>query len=81
MTGENAAAAFLALDLEPRIVALQGVLDDRKTESGAPELAGAAGIHFYALNRWPATRAILAALQAARPWEDRPTEPAAATAS
>jgi methylenetetrahydrofolate reductase (NADPH) len=38
---------------------------------------GAPGIHFYALNRWPATRAILAALQAARPWEgtgsaDRP---------
>jgi methylenetetrahydrofolate reductase (NADPH) len=32
--------------------------------------AGAPGIHFYALNRWPATRAILAALQAARPWED-----------
>jgi methylenetetrahydrofolate reductase (NADPH) len=32
--------------------------------------AGAPGIHFYALNRWPATRAILAALQAAKPWED-----------
>ncbi len=31
--------------------------------------AGAPGIHFYALNRWPATRAILAALRAARPWE------------
>ncbi len=30
---------------------------------------GAPGIHFYALNRAPATRAILAALQAARPWE------------
>ncbi len=40
--------------------------------------AGAPGIHFYALNRWPATRAILGALRAARPWEDRPTEPAAA---
>jgi len=34
--------------------------------------AGAPGIHFYALNRWPATRAILGALQAAKPWEDRP---------
>ena len=33
---------------------------------------GAPGIHFYALNRWPATRAILAALQASRPWEERP---------
>ena len=31
---------------------------------------GAPGIHFYALNRWPATRAILGALQASRPWED-----------
>jgi methylenetetrahydrofolate reductase (NADPH) len=31
--------------------------------------AGVPGIHFYALNRWPATRAILAALQASRPWE------------
>jgi methylenetetrahydrofolate reductase (NADPH) len=30
---------------------------------------GAPGIHFYALNRWPATRAILSALRAARPWE------------
>jgi methylenetetrahydrofolate reductase (NADPH) len=42
--------------------------------------AGAAGIHFYALNRWPATRAILAALRASRPWEERPIEPAAARA-
>jgi methylenetetrahydrofolate reductase (NADPH) len=32
--------------------------------------AGAPGIHFYALNRWPATRAILAALQALKPWEE-----------
>ena len=31
--------------------------------------AGAPGIHFYALNRWPATRAILGALRAERPWE------------
>ena len=37
---------------------------------------GAPGIHFYALNRWPATRAILAALRAARPWESKPIEPA-----
>jgi len=41
--------------------------------------AGAPGIHLYALNRWPAPRAILAALKAAKPWEDRPTEPTAAT--
>jgi len=30
---------------------------------------GVPGIHFYALNRAPATRAVLAALQASRPWE------------
>jgi methylenetetrahydrofolate reductase (NADPH) len=32
-------------------------------------IAGAPGIHFYALNRAPATRAILGALRASRPWE------------
>jgi methylenetetrahydrofolate reductase (NADPH) len=31
--------------------------------------AGASGIHFYTLNRSPATRAILSALKLARPWE------------
>jgi methylenetetrahydrofolate reductase (NADH) len=32
-------------------------------------LAGAPGIHFYALNKAPSTRAVLSALRAARPWE------------
>jgi methylenetetrahydrofolate reductase (NADPH) len=32
-------------------------------------IADAPGIHFYALNRAPATRAVLGALQASRPWE------------
>jgi methylenetetrahydrofolate reductase (NADPH) len=32
-------------------------------------LAGAPGIHFYALNRAPATRAVLGSLRASRPWE------------
>ena len=34
-------------------------------------IAGVPGIHFYALNRAPATRAVLGALRASRPWERR----------
>jgi methylenetetrahydrofolate reductase (NADPH) len=32
-------------------------------------IAGAPGIHFYALNRAPATRAVLGSLKASKPWE------------
>ncbi len=31
--------------------------------------AGVPGIHFYTLNRSPASRAVVSALMAARPWE------------
>jgi methylenetetrahydrofolate reductase (NADPH) len=41
---------------------------------------GAPGIHFYALNRYPATRAILSMLRATRPWEQAASEPAGASA-
>jgi methylenetetrahydrofolate reductase (NADPH) len=32
-------------------------------------LGGAPGVHFYALNKAPATRAVLGSLRASRPWE------------
>jgi methylenetetrahydrofolate reductase (NADPH) len=41
---------------------------------------GAPGIHFYALNRAPGTRAVLAALRASRPWERAGTEAGRQTA-
>jgi methylenetetrahydrofolate reductase (NADH) len=44
-------------------------------------IGGAPGIHFYALNRAPATRAVLGALRAARPWERRRDEAARLTKS
>jgi methylenetetrahydrofolate reductase (NADPH) len=43
--------------------------------------AGVPGIHFYTLNKAPATRAILGALRASRPWERALGEEAALGAS
>jgi methylenetetrahydrofolate reductase (NADPH) len=42
---------------------------------------GAPGVHFYTLNKAPATRAVLGALRVGRPWERAPLEPASAPAS
>ena len=39
---------------------------------------GAPGIHFYALNRAPGTRAVMSALRASRPWERAGAESASA---
>jgi methylenetetrahydrofolate reductase (NADH) len=41
---------------------------------------GAPGIHFYALNRYPATRAILSMLRATKPWEQPAGEPTGVSA-
>jgi methylenetetrahydrofolate reductase (NADPH) len=43
--------------------------------------AGVPGIHFYTLNKAPATRAILGSLRASRPWERAPAQPAAVSVS
>jgi methylenetetrahydrofolate reductase (NADPH) len=43
--------------------------------------AGVPGIHFYTLNKAPATRAIMGTLRAARPWKRAPSEAAAVSAS
>jgi methylenetetrahydrofolate reductase (NADPH) len=42
--------------------------------------AGAPGIHFYTLNKAPATRAVLGALRVARPWERATLAPASTPA-
>ena len=43
--------------------------DNASLTAAFRKIAGAPGIHFYALNRAPATRAVLGALKASRPWE------------
>ena len=60
--------AMQALGGDPEAEALLGVAYaarqcDELLAGGAP------GIHFYALNRAPGTRAVLSALRASRPWE------------
>jgi methylenetetrahydrofolate reductase (NADPH) len=62
------AEAMAALGDDPEAEALLGVAF---AAGQCEELlaAGAPGIHFYALNRAPGTRAVLAALRASRPWE------------
>ena len=62
------ANAMNALGGDPEAEALLGVAYaarqcDELLAGGAP------GIHFYALNRAPGTRAVLSALKASRPWE------------
>src|SRR3546814_16539509 len=45
VAAEGAALADLALDLQPRLVQLQDVLDDRQAQAGAAGLARRAGGH------------------------------------
>ena len=65
---DQLAASMKALGGDPEAEALLGVAYaarqcDELLARGAP------GIHFYALNRAPGTRAVLSALRASRPWE------------
>ena len=72
-------ASMRALGGDPDAEALLGVAYAARQ---CEELlaAGAPGIHFYALNRAPGTRAVLAALRTSRPWERAPDEGLAPTA-
>jgi len=61
-------AAFAAVDGDADAEFALGVA--YAAQQSAELLAGGApGIHFYALNRAPATRAVLSALKTGRPWE------------
>jgi methylenetetrahydrofolate reductase (NADH) len=69
--------ASIPADLDTAMAALggdaeaEGLLGVAYAARQCEELlaAGAPGIHFYALNRAPGTRAVLAALRASKPWE------------
>ncbi|CAN5166083.1 methylenetetrahydrofolate reductase [NAD(P)H] [soil metagenome] len=71
-------AAMAALGGDKEAEALLGVaFASRQCEELLA--GGAPGIHFYALNRAPGTRAVLSALRASRPWDRaRPREETAA---
>src|SRR5204862_840433 len=74
-------AAMRALGGDPEAEGLLGVAYAARQ---CEELlaSGAPGVHFYALNRAPGTRAVLAALRTSRPWERAaPPAPARTAAS
>jgi methylenetetrahydrofolate reductase (NADPH) len=60
-------AAMLAAEGDPEAEFNLGVAYAAQ-QSAELLAAGAPGIHFYALNKAPATRGVLGALRAARPW-------------
>ncbi|MBK5232089.1 MAG: methylenetetrahydrofolate reductase [NAD(P)H] [Thermoleophilia bacterium] len=68
--------ATIPSDLEAAMLAAQGDVEAEfnlgvayaAQQSAELLAAGAPGIHFYALNKAPATRAVLGALRAAQPW-------------
>ncbi len=60
--------ALRSCEADPDAVLQLGVA--WSTLQAAELLAGGApGVHFFTMNRSPATRAILSALRAARPWD------------
>ena len=61
-------AAFAAVDGDPEREFELGVAYAAQ-QCAELLIAGAPGIHFYALNKAPATRAVLGSLRASRPWE------------
>lgn len=67
-------AAFQATEGDPEAEFQVGIAYAAQ-QSAELLIRGVPGIHFFALNRAPATRAVLAALKASRPWERtaRPT--------
>ena len=71
--------AFAALDGDEQAEFELGVAYAAQ-QSAELLAAGAPGIQFYALNKAPATRAVISALRAARPWEPSDLKAAASQA-